>query len=68
MEKPLNGARDCSHIIGCLTCAKSKVSWELGAELEILDKPDFKLAPGQKQVVSQDIEYGYPRKSDILDV
>jgi len=23
MEEPLNGASDCSHIIGCLTCAKS---------------------------------------------
>jgi hypothetical protein len=24
MEKPLNGASDCSHIVGCLTCAKSR--------------------------------------------
>jgi hypothetical protein len=56
MEKPLNGASDCSHIVGCLTCAKSKVSWELCAELEILHQPDFKLAPGEKQVVCQDIE------------
>jgi hypothetical protein len=46
---------------------KVNVSCGLCTELEVPHKPDFKLAPGQKQVVSQDIEYGYPRKSDVLD-
>jgi hypothetical protein len=67
MEKPLSGAGDCPHVVGCLTLCKVNVSWGSCAELGIPHKPDFKLAPGQKQVVSQDVKYGQPRKSDILD-
>src|SRR5260221_6527534 len=58
MEKPLSGPSDCPHIVGCLTFAKVNVSYGLCTELEVPHKPDFKLAPGQKQVVSQNVEYG----------
>jgi hypothetical protein len=44
-----------------------QVSKEVRIELWTSHKPDFKLTPGQKQVMSQDIEYGQPRKSDVLD-
>lgn len=43
-----------------------KVRQEFYAESRIQHIPDFKLTPGQKQVVSQDIKYGKPGKPDVL--
>jgi hypothetical protein len=65
MEEPLNGTSDGSHIVRRLACAESK-SARNHAEIWMQHKPDFKLAPGQKQVVSQDIKYGKPWQSDVL--
>jgi hypothetical protein len=67
MEKPLNGSCDCPHIVGCLTCAKSTSATDCVVNRRCHHKPDFKLAPGQKQVVSQNVENGHPRKSDVPD-
>ena len=66
MEKPLNGTGDRPHIVRGLAGAESKVRQELCTELQIQHIPDFELTPGQKQVVSQDIKYGKPRKPDVL--
>jgi hypothetical protein len=65
MEKPLNGTSDRPYIVRRLACAESKSAKEVRAELCIQHKPDFELAPGQKQVMFQDIKYGHPRKSDV---
>lgn len=45
---------------------KSVRNWVLSTENQIQHAPDFKLTPSQKQVVSQDIKYGDPRKPDVL--
>lgn len=67
MEEPLNGTGDRPHIVRRLACAESKSAKNhMPSEIWMQHEPDFKLAPGQKQVVSQDIKCGKPRKSDVL--